>query len=158
MPVILRQLSHSIQLVGNGTDSGGLGEPCASSPIGTLCKHPRFEVLQYKHRLTIHSTHELTIEPIEVLLNYTFTRKSAGGKNSVQAGLGGVSLPSTVKQTNGVLINLSNLVPVKIYDTGVAFGDNFGVARCKVAHVMNRVDHLCFDFPHLVGLRGMNVV
>ena len=58
--------------------------------VSHLCKHPRFEVFQYKHGLPIHCTHELTIEPIEVLLNYTFTRKSTRGKNSVQAGLGGL--------------------------------------------------------------------
>ena len=74
-------------------------------------------------------------------------------ENSIQARFGGVSLPTTIKEANEVITNLSNLVAVKTNDGDVFFLiEVYGsVTRLPVAVVADGGIHLGFDLTH--GLR-----
>jgi hypothetical protein len=54
-------------------------------------------------------------EPIEVLLKYTFTSDSMLTQNSIQARFGSVRLPTTIKQADVIITNISNVVAVQIH-------------------------------------------
>jgi hypothetical protein len=93
---------------------------------------------------------ELMNEPIEVPLEYTFALDSVLRKNSIQAGLSGGRLITTVKDLNEVITNHGNLVTVKEYSRLVSFGvvSDSSVARLPVQVVRNGVVHFTFDLTH----------
>jgi len=91
-------------------------------------------------------------EPIEVLLNYTFTLDSVLRKNSIQAGLSSLGLMSTVKDLNEVITNHGDLVTVKEHCRLVSFGvvSDSSVVRLPIQVVRNGVVHFTFDLTHEV--------
>ena len=95
-------------------------------------------------------------EPIPVLLEYTFTLNPVNLKNSVQAGLGGIRLPTAIKQSDEIITNLSNLVAVKSNNCHAIFVSDGSIAAAEVATVGDGSIHQGFDLTHLVGLLGMN--
>ena len=72
------------------------------------------------------------------------------GENSIEARFGGVSLPTTIKEANESITNLSNLVAVKTNDGDVFFlVEVYGsVTRLPVAVVADGSIHLGFDLTH----------
>jgi len=120
-------------------------------PPNSLCKHETIgEVVAVINRGSSCLSNELVNEPIEVLLEYTFALDSVLRKNSIQTGLGGVSLPTTVEDLNEVITHDGNFVTVKVYSGFVGFGveSNSGVARLPVQVVRNGIVHLLFDLTH----------
>ena len=71
-------------------------------------------------------------------------------ENSIEARFGGVSLPTTIKEANESITNLSNLVAVKTNDGDVFFlVEVYGsIARLPVAVVADGGIHLGFDLTH----------
>ena len=99
-------------------------------------------------------------EPFKLVLKHTFTRNSMLGHDSIQARLGGVRLPTTIKQTDVVVTNLSNLVTVKVYSRLVSFRivAHLSVRTFPVAVVSDGSVHLLFDLSHVVWLFDLYVV
>jgi hypothetical protein len=93
-------------------------------------------------------------EPLKVSLEHTFTLNPVCLKYSVQAGLRCGGLPTAVKQTDGVLSNLSNTIAVKEYKTHTIEKLNFSVAHLPILAIGNRLVHQAFDFAHRWGCLG----
>ena len=128
-----------------------------SSPSGTLCQtHPIYKVTLIKHGGSSCLPDELMNEPIPVLLEYTFALNPVLLKNSIQAGLGGIRLPTAIKQSDEIITNLSNLVAVKSNNCHAIFVSDGSIAAAEVATVGDGSVHQGFDLTHLVGLLGMN--
>jgi len=91
-------------------------------------------------------------EPIPVALEYTFALDSVLRKNSIQTGLGGVGLITTVEDLNEVITNDGNSVAMETNSRLVSFGveSNSSVSRLPVQVVRNGVVHLLFDLTHEV--------
>ena len=96
-------------------------------------------------------------EPIPVLLEYTFALNPVDLKNSIQAGLGGIRLPTAIKQSDKTITNLRNLVTVKSNNCHAIFVSDGSIATAEVATVGDGSVHQGFNLTHLVGLLGMNV-
>jgi hypothetical protein len=69
-------------------------------------------------------------EPLKVLLEYTFTLNPVNLKNSIQAGLGGIRLPTAIKQSDETITNLGNLVAVKSNNCHAIFVSDGSIASC----------------------------
>ena len=95
-------------------------------------------------------------EPLKVPLEYTLTPNPVLLKNSIQAGLGGIRLPTAIKQSDEIITNLSNLVAVKSNNCHAIFVSDGSIAAAEVATVGDGIVHQGFDLTHLVGLLGMN--
>ena len=89
-------------------------------------------------------------EPSPVLLEYTFTRQSVLLKNSIEAGLGGIGLISTIIKANEVFTNFGNFVTVKVYrGNAIALLILYaGVGACPINFGSDGSVHLAFDFSH----------
>ena len=124
----------------------------ARMPLYLLCEHePIFEVVFVIDRTSDCSlSDELMNEPIEVLLDYTFALDSVLRKNSIQAGLGGVGLITTVEDLNEVITNDGDFVTVQVYGGLVSFGivADFGVVFLPVLVVRNGSVHFTFNLTH----------
>ena len=122
-------------------------------PPDSLCKHePIGEFILIVNRGSSCLSDELMNEPIPVPLEYTFALDSVLRKNSIQTGLGGVGLITTVEDLHEVITHDGNLVTVEEYGRLVSFGivSNSGVSRLPVQVVRNGVVHLLFDLTHEV--------
>ena len=120
-------------------------------PPYLLCEHePILEVVAVKHGRSSCLSDELVNEPIEVLLKYTFSLDSVILENSIQTGLGGVRLITTVEDLNEIITNSGNVVAVQIHLRLVSFGivSNFGVVFLPVLVVRNGGVHFAFDLTH----------
>jgi len=77
-------------------------------------------------------TTNLTNKPLKFLGEYTLTRQTMLGKNSIQTRLGGDGLPTAIKQLDEVVTHRGDVVAVQVYKRNVATGDNLGVAKFEV--------------------------
>ena len=131
-----------------------MGEPVDGSPIGTLCQtHPTDKVTLIKHGGSSCLPDELMNEPLKVPLEYTLTPNPVLLKNSIQAGLGGIRLPTTIKQSDETITNLCNLVAVKIY-TGDAIALLIlytSVVHCPILTISDGSVHQGFNLTHWWG-------
>jgi hypothetical protein len=103
-------------------------------------------------RQTLNSVH--VNEPLKVLLEDTIATLTVSSENSIQARLGGVGLPTAIKQADETITNLGNLVTVKKY-TGdvIALLKLYpSVGRLPIATVSDGGIHLGFDLTHGLGL------
>ena len=122
-------------------------------PPYLLCKHePIFKGILIVDRRSSCLSDELVNEPIPVALEYTFALDSVLRKNSIQTGLGGVGLITTVEDLNEVITNDGNSVAMETNSRLVSFGveSNSSVSRLPVQVVRNGVVHLLFDLTHEV--------
>jgi len=95
-----------------------------------------------------------TNEPSPVLLEYTLSRDSMLAENSIQTRLGGIRLPTTIKQSDETLTDLGNLVAVEIHMRYgrvhvVASVDHLGVAVLPILTIGDGSVHLGFDLTHV---------
>ena len=103
-------------------------------------------------RQTLNSVH--LNKPLKVLLKDTIATLTVSSENSIQARLGGVGLPTAIKQADETITNLGNLVTVKEY-TGdvIALLKLYpSVGRLPIATVSDGGIHLGFDLTHGLGL------
>ena len=136
---------------------GGLGEPWTVPRVSHLCQnHPTDKVTLIKHGGSSCLPDELVNEPLKVPLEYTLTPNPVDLKNSVQAGFGGIRLPTAIKQSDETITNLSNLVAVKSNNCHAIFVSNGSIATAEVATIGDGSIHQGFNLTHLVGLLGMN--
>jgi hypothetical protein len=125
--------------------------------VSHLCQnHPTDKVTLIKHGGSSCLPDELVNEPLKVPLEYTLTPNPVNRKNSIQAGLGSIRLPTTIKQGDEIITNLSNLVAVKSNNCHAIFVSDGSIAAAEVATVSDGSVHQGFDLTHLVGLLGMN--
>ena len=120
-------------------------------PPNSLCEHETIAELKLiEDRRSSCLSDELVNEPIPVALEYTFATDSVVVKNSVQAGLGSIRLPTTVKDLNEVITNGGDVVAVQEHFRLTSFGvkGNLSVARLPVDGVTNGSVHLAFDLAH----------
>ena len=123
----------------------------ARMPPYLLCEHETIgEVILIEHGGSSCLSDELVNEPIEVPLEYTFALDSVLRKNSIQAGLGGVSLPTTIKDLHEVITYNSNSVAMETNNRLVSFRieSNRSVTRLPVAILRDRGIHFTFDLTH----------
>ena len=124
-------------------------------PPSSLCKHHTIhELALIEHGRSSCLSDELVNEPIPVALEYTFTLDAVLFENSIQTGLSGHRLPSTIKDLHEVITNGGNVIAVQKHFRLVSFGvkGNGSVARCPVAGITNGGVHLLFDLTHEVFL------
>ena len=69
-------------------------------------------------------------------------------KNSIQARLGGVGLPTTIHQDNEIVTNLSDFVVVKEHMGDTIVVNNHGVRTFPVTLLADGGVHLGFDLTH----------
>ena len=122
-------------------------------PPDSLCKHePIGEFILIVDRGSSCLPDELMNEPIEVALEYTFALDSVLRKNSIQTGLSGVGLPTTIKDLHEVITHDGNSVAVETNSRLVSFGveSNRGVVFLPVQVVRNGSVHFPFDLTHEV--------
>ena len=122
-------------------------------PPDSLCEHePIGEVVTGINGRSSCRSDELVNVPFEVLLQYTFALDSVLRKNSIQTGLSGLGLITTVEDLNEVITHDGNSVAVKTNRRLVSFGvvSNRGVVRLPVQVVRNGIVHLLFDLTHEV--------
>jgi hypothetical protein len=125
--------------------------------VSHLCQnHPTDKVTLIKHGGSSCLPDELVNEPLKVPLEYTLTPNPVDLKNSVQAGFGGIRLPTAIKQSDETITNLGNLVAVKSNNCHAIFVSDGSIAAAEVATVGDGSVHQGFDLTHLVGLLGMN--
>ena len=101
-------------------------------------------------RQTLYSVHGN--EPLKLLLKDTIATLTVSSENSVQARLGGVGLPTAIKQADETITNLSNLVAVKQYLTHAIFVNHSSVGRLPISASSDGGIHLGFDLTHGLGL------
>ena len=89
-------------------------------------------------------------EPLIVLLEYTFASNATLMEDSIQARLGGIGLPTTIKDADVILTHVCNVVAVQIHFALVSVSVKLytSVSRLPVAVVSNGVEHLAFDLTH----------
>ena len=130
-------------------------------PPNSLCKHHTIHKLTLiENRRSACLPDELMNEPIPVALEYTFTLDSVLLENSIQAGLGGVRLPTTIKDLHEVLTNGGDVVTVQKHFGLLSFRvkGHRSVARAPVAGITNGGVHLLFDLTHGGNPSTTNVV
>ena len=90
-------------------------------------------------------------EPFKLLLKYTFAVHSMLTKNSIQTRLGGVRLPTTIKETEEVVTHISNVIAMEkhLRDVSLRIKGNRSVARLPVLVIRNGGVHLLFDLTHV---------
>ena len=103
-------------------------------------------------RQTLNSVH--SNEPLKLLLKDTIATLTVSSENSIQARLGGVGLPTAIKQADETITNLSNQIAVKKYTRdGIALLKLYtSVGRLPIATVSDGGIHLGFDLTHGLGL------
>ena len=91
-----------------------------------------------------------TNEPLIVLLEYTFASNSALAEDSIQARLGGIGLPTTIKDADVILTHVCNVVAVQIHFRLVSVSIKLytSVGRLPVSVVADSGIHLGFDLTH----------
>ena len=118
--------------------------PCVSVWIGSVEAHAAEE---------FNGAPLLIDEPLKSLSENILTGQAVLREDGIEAALGGVGLPATVKQGDEALSDLGNLVAMEA-DDGHALlivEINRGVARLPVDALGDRLVHLDFDFAHGVG-------
>jgi len=122
-------------------------------PPNSLCEHETIgEIILIVDRGSSCLSDELVNEPIEVPLEYTFALDSVLRKNSIQTGLCGLRLITTVKDLHEVITYNSNSVAMKTNNRLVSFGveSNRSVVFLPVLIVRNGSVHFTFDLTHEV--------
>jgi len=122
-------------------------------PPYLLCKHETiFKGILIVNRGSSCLSDELMNEPIEVALEYTFALDSVLRKNSIQTGLSGHRLITTVKDLHEVITYNSNSVAMETNNRLISFRieSNRSVTRLPVQVVRNGVVHFPFDLTHEV--------
>ena len=89
-------------------------------------------------------------KPVEVLLEDTLTRATVSAKNSIQARLGGVGLPTSIHQHDEVITNLGNLVAMKEHMRHTIVSGDHGVGIAPITLLADSGIHLLFDLTHEV--------
>ena len=120
------------------------GEDC--SPFRLCQTHSREE-----RNADEFSSKLRTEEPIKVLLKDTLTTDSVLMKNSIQTGLGGIGLPTTIIQPDESITDFGNFVAVKVNKTHTVNVTNFRISRLPINTFGDGSIHLGFDFTHWVG-------
>ena len=93
----------------------------------------------------------VTNVPVKILLKDTISAGITEGIDErIEARLGSVGLPTTIKDLKEVITHSGNVVAVQVYFAGVILLDELytGVRRLPVDRVVNCCDHLCFDLTH----------
>ena len=100
--------------------------------------------------LSVDTSNELINIPDEIFLEYTFTSAAEIIAQSIQSALGGICLPTAIKDGHVVIRNLGNFVDVKANNRDTSFGVkvNRSVARLPVFVRLNCLTHLLFDLTH----------
>ena len=80
------------------------------------------------------------------------TRHTMLSKNSIQARLGGVCLPTAIKESNKVLANFSDLVTVKHNNANTISVNNSSVIEFEIFASSDSGVHQTFDLTHGLGL------
>ena len=101
-------------------------------------------------RQTLNSVH--SNEPLKLLLKDTIATLTVSSENSIQARLGGVGLPTAIKQADETITNLGNLVAVEQYLTHAIFVNHSSVGRLPISASRDSGIHLGFDLTHGLGL------
>ena len=106
--------------------------------------------------LSVDASNELINIPDEIFLEYTFTSAAEIIAQSIQSALGGICLPTAIKDGHGGVINLSNFVAVKANNRDASFSVkvNRSVGRLPVDVLLNSGTHLGFDLTHEKRLGG----
>ena len=69
-------------------------------------------------------------------------------QNSIQARLRGDSLPTTIKQANPIVTNLSDIVAVKEYETHTILVAHHSVVELPITLIGDSIVHQAFDLTH----------
>jgi len=120
-------------------------------PPDSLCKHhTTYEFALIVNRRSSCLSNELVNEPIEVLLKYTFALDSVLFENSIQTGLCGDRLITTIKDLHEVVTNGCNVIAVQIHFGLISFGvkGHQSVVLLPILVVQNGSVHLTFDLTH----------
>ena len=88
----------------------------------------------------------VTNKPLIVLLKDTISEGTTElVDDSIQARLGGVSLPTSIEDGNEVITNLCNQVAVQVYFGQCTFGLNLSVSVAPVLVAFDGIIHLGFN-------------
>jgi len=91
-------------------------------------------------------------EPLIVLLEDTLTSNTMLAENSIQARLGGVRLPTTVKKFDAFVINHGDQIAVEIYKRNILShiveSDNLSVIEFEIFGLADSSIHESFDLTH----------
>ena len=96
-------------------------------------------------------------KPLTFLLKYTLTATSVCFKNSIEAGFGGNSLPTTIEKFNPGLANASDQVTVQEHIAAVGIRNDLSVVEFEINTVSDSGVHLAFDLAHLREENGFEV-
>lgn len=96
-------------------------------------------------------------EPLTFLLKDTLTATSVCFKNSIEAGFGGNSLPTTIEKFNPGLANASDQVTVQEHIAAVGIRNDLSVVEFEINTVSDSGVHLAFDLAHLREENGFEV-
>ena len=89
--------------------------------------------------------------PCEIFLKYAVSECTAKlVDDSVKTGFGGVRLPTTVKDTNKLLTDLSNLIAVKVHSGHTFVVVNSGVTHVPIGVVLDGSVHEHFNLTHVL--------
>ena len=89
--------------------------------------------------------------PCEIFLKYAVSECTAKlVDDSVKTGFGGVRLPTTVKDTNKLFTDLSNLVAVKVHSGHTVVVVNSGVTHVPIGVVLDGSVHEHFNLTHVL--------
>jgi len=97
-------------------------------------------------------------EPMPLLLKHTLTITTMLPKDSIETRFGGIGLPTTIKQSDKSITNLSNTIAVKKYRTDTINSDNFSVIKFPVTLLGDGSVHQTFDLSHGVNPSVMYIV
>ncbi len=93
----------------------------------------------------------VTDVPCEVFLKYAVGESAAEFvDDSVETGFGGVRLPTTVKDTNKLVTDLSNLIAVKVHSGHTFVVINSGVTHVPIGVVLDGGVHEHFNLTHVL--------
>jgi len=87
-------------------------------------------------------------EPLKVLLKHTLTSDSMLGHDSIQARLGGVRLPTTIKQFDAVVINFGNQIAMQVDIRNAVNIQHLSVIEFPISAVGDSGIHESFDLTH----------
>lgn len=104
-------------------------------------------------RCSVHSD-----EPFPLFLEDVLTTSTVCPKNSIQAGLGGVGLPTAIKETEEGITNFGNFIAVKKHFTHTINVTNLGVIEFPIFASSDSGIHQTFDLTHWSGVSGTNVM
>ena len=89
-------------------------------------------------------------EPLKVFLKHTVALFAVLCQDGIQAGLGGVGLPTAIKQTDEVVTDLSDQVTMETHLGDAVNVIHSGVAAVPVATIGDGGVHLGFNLTHEV--------